>query len=375
MKRLLFFVNDAAFFVADSLPIAIAARDAGFEVHILAPPHPQSEQRFTEESLQFHSVQLSRKGINPFAETLLLLRIIHTLKQIQPDIIHNMTIKPVIYGGLAARIASINAMSSTITGMGYIMSARALKASILRTMVMSLYPLAFDHPNAKIIFQNPDDQDFFIRKHLVKSEQAMLIRGAGVNLETFSPSLTPPSPPIRVTLVARYIADKGIREFITAARLLKQKRDDICFTLVGSPDAGNPTSLSSGEIDKAVAEGIIENLGQRDDIASIYHNTHIACLPSYREGLPKSLMEAAACGLPIVTTNVAGCREVVEHNKNGLLVPARDVDALSTAIETLANDEEIRLRMGKYSRQKAEKEFSQAAVVQANLSMYKLLLS
>ncbi len=371
-KKLLFFVNDAPFLISHRLPIIRAAKAAGYEVHALTPPDAASEAAFAREGIVFHPLVMNRKGTNPLAEFIVLCRVVQQLKNIQPDIVHLVTIKPVIYGGLAARIARVPAKVSAISGMGYVFIREGAAARAVQFLVKGLYRLALAHPNAKIIFQNPDDRKFFTGSGLADIAHTVLIRGSGVDLKQYT-VMPEPDAPVRAVMVSRFLIDKGIGEFIEAARILKARGVAVIFTLVGYADHNNPASVTQEDIDSWVMEGIIESWGRREDIAEVYRQAHIACLPSYREGLPKSLLEAAASGRPIVTTDVPGCREVVEHGRNGLLVPVKNAKALAEAIAGLAQDKGERQRMGAESRSKAETEFGIDGVVAATLAVYQSL--
>jgi glycosyltransferase involved in cell wall biosynthesis len=368
-KKLLFFVNDAPFLISHRWPVMKAAKEVGYDVHALTPPDAASEAFFAREGVTFHALPMCRRSTNPFKEFVTLCRVVQQFKNIQPDIVHLVTIKPVIYGGLAARIARVPAKVSAISGMGYLFIREGVVARVVQWLVRQLYRAALAHKNGKVIFQNPDDRKFFTESGIVDIAHTVLIRGSGVDLSQYMPAPEPEGR-TRVTMVSRFLSDKGIREFAEAARMLKERGTPVIFTVVGYIDPSNPASLAQPEVEGWVKEGIVENWGRRDDIAEVYKQSHIACLPSYREGLPKSLLEAAASGRVIVTTDVPGCREVVEHGRNGLLVPVRNAKALAEAVAGLVQDREDRLRMGREGRARAEAEFGITSVVAATLAIY-----
>lgn len=224
-------------------------------------------------------------------------------------------------------------------------------------------------PGSKVVFENPDDLEAMVDTRTVRVGDAILIRGAGVDPSAFTFQPEPAGEPV-VVLVARMLWDKGVGEFVAAARRLKAAGVRARFLLVGMPDSGNPASIEPGQLSSWHSEGAVEWLGHRDDVATLLARSHVVCLPSYREGLPKALLEALSAGRPIVTTNVPGCREVVEHEENGLLVPAREIDPLVEALRRLIHDKELRERMGARGRQKAEREFSNEMVVSQTLALY-----
>lgn len=370
-KKLLFLVNEGTFFLLHRGALARAAKEAGYEVHVATPRDAQAEAKYAENGFTYHPIPLSRKGANPLGELKTLLAIRALYKQVRPDITHHVTIKPVIYGGIAARLAGVPATVSAISGLGYVFIQQTLKARVLRSIATFLYKRALGHKNARVIFQNPDDRAAFERNRLVRPAQIRMIRGSGVDLEKFSVAERPATPPVRITLIARMLWDKGVGEFVEAARMLKDTGAEFC--LVGDTDDGNPAAIPSATLKGWAEEGIVQWQGWAEDINAIYANSHIACLPSYREGMPKALIEACACGLPIVTADVPGCRETVQEGVNGFMVPVRTSEPLAAALKKLIEDENMRTQFGAASRALAESEFSLKKVIAQHLEIYKEL--
>lgn len=365
---LLFVVNIPEFFLSHRLPLAIGARNAGFTVHIATGPG-SAGQEITELGFEHHLLPISRSGRNPFAELRTLWELYRLMRTIKPDLVHLVTIKPVLYGGLMARLSGVPAMVAAISGLGTVFVDRDQKRSWIRRGVKWLYRLALGHPNAKVIFQNPDDRAALTHMGAVSNDKTALIRGSGVSLASCPMRPEPEGVPV-VTFAARLLEDKGVREFIEAARVLKERGVVARFWLAGSPDPGNLTSISEKELSHWSKDGCVEILGYRSDIPNLFANSNIVVLPSYREGLPKALVEAAACGRAVVTTDVPGCRDAIEPESTGLLVPVRDASALVNAIRFLIENPERRKQMGASGRALAEREFAIEKVVDAHLAIY-----
>ncbi|MBT3532508.1 MAG: glycosyltransferase family 4 protein, partial [Rhodospirillaceae bacterium] len=259
-----------------------------------------------------------------------------------------------------------------ITGMGFLFISNDWLARSIRTLIMPLYRYALGHPNARVIFQNPDDLGMFLQRRLVREDITLMIKGCGVDMTTFAP-VPPPEGRIVVMFPARILGDKGVHEFIHAARTLKDAGSQARFVLVGRRDPANPTDVPEAVVRGWELDGLIEWWGFRTDMPQVLQQAHIICMPSYREGLPRGLIEAAACGLPIVTADVPGCREVVRQGESGLLVPVRDGPATAAAIGTLLEDDELRRSMGRAARQMALDEFTVEAFVADTLAAYDMV--
>lgn len=369
--RLLFFITNPAFLVSHRLPVALAARDAGYEVHVASMGGPAVAQ-LEALGLTHHVLPLSRTSMRPWTEARSLWAIWRLFRRVRPDLVHAVTLKSVLYGGIAARLAGVPAYVAAISGLGYVFIQGSGLRGLLKRLALILYRLALGHPNSRVIFQNTADRDVLERAGAVRPGQAVLLRGSGVDLDRFAP--TPwPEGPVTVALAARLLRDKGVGEFVEAARLSASRGEGLRWRLAGSLDLENPASVQTDELLRWQAEGAIDYVGECDDVAGFYAQAHIVTLPSYREGLPKSLIEAAACGRPVVTTDVPGCRDAIEPGISGMLVPPRDARALADAVAALAADEDLRGRMGAAGRALAERDFGLGSIVQAHLDVYRSL--
>jgi len=371
-NRLLFVVNTPEFFLSHRLAIAIGAQKQGYEVHVATGP-AQSRINFAEWGFIHHIIPLSRSGKNPFAEMRSVWFLYALMRKVKPAVVHLVTIKPVLYGGMVARVAKVRGVVAAISGLGTVFIARGVKTRILRRLVKSLYKLALGHKNSKVIFQNPHDRAVLLNLGAVKPKQVVMIRGSGVVLAEYPLLPEPEGLPI-VTFAARLLKDKGVCEFVAAASRLKARGVPACFWVIGSPDSGNPATGSEKELAVWMQEHKVELLGYRQDIPMLFTKSNIIVLPSYREGLPKVLVEAAAAGRAVVTTDVPGCRDAIEPDRTGLLVPVRDVEALADAIERLIVDAPLRKRMGRAGRDLAERDFSIEKIVDAHLDVYREVL-
>ncbi len=371
-RTVILVANTAWYLYNFRLPLARALRDRGLTPLFVAP-HDRYADALQAEGFRFEPLRLRRAGINPFVELMALLTLVRLYRRERPAVVHHFTIKCVLYGSLAAIMARTPAVVNAITGLGHVFVSHRLKARILRPLVTRLYRVALASPHTRIIFQNTEDRDAFVGLGLVDAEQTTVIRGSGVDLARFAPGVacTPEVP--RVLLVGRLLAEKGIFEFVEAARLLRARGSTAIFEVAGELDPGNPSSVSPQQLAAWVREDVLEFSGHVDAIEESLSAATIVTLPSYREGVPRSLLEAAAMGKPLVATDVPGCREVVEDGRNGLLVPARNAKALANAIEQLLADPEARARMGLASRIKVASEFDENSVVGATIDVYRQL--
>ncbi|MFY3333880.1 glycosyltransferase family 4 protein [Achromobacter xylosoxidans] len=371
-RRLLFVVNNPAFFMSHRVPVALAAQRAGYDVHVATMDGPAVAD-IQALGMTHHAIPMTRSGKHPLQELGTLLALLRLFRRLRPQVVHLVTIKPVLYGGIAARLARVPAMVAAISGLGFVFLSNSLKMRLVRAVVARLYRLALGHRNSRVIFQNGADRDLLKSLDAVRDEQVVLIRGAGVDLDLCRALPEPPAPPVVVTMVARLLRDKGVQEFVQAARLLRERGVPVTMRLVGGVDAGNPASATPAEVEAWQREGCVEALGERADVPQLYADSHIAVLPSYREGLPKSLIEAAACGRAVVTTDVPGCRDAIDPGKTGLLVPVRDPQALADAIARLAGDATQRQAMGAAGRALAEREFNIERVARIHVDLYDTL--
>lgn len=370
--RLLFFENNPAYFLSHRLTLARTAQRLGFEVQVATMPG-QSTRAIEAAGFAVHTVRMHRSSMNPLAEWLTLVRIRRLYRKLRPDLVYQVTAKPVIYGTLAARRVKVPHLVSVVSGLGYAATRPGIKGRILRYMLFRLYRFSLRHPSQKVIFHNRDDRDLFVSKHIVKPADTEVVPGSGVAMEYFSPQAEPPGIP-KVLFPSRVLRDKGAVEFVGAAASLRAAGVQAQFLVAGGTDPGNPSALSEAQIRRWTAEGIIEWLGHTRDMRALYAQVHIVCLPSYREGLPKALIEAAACGRPVVTTDVPGCREVLIDGETGLLVPARDTAALVAALKRLIEDPGLRLRMGNAGRRYVATRFSTAQVIAQSTAIFTALL-
>lgn len=372
--RLLYVINDPEFFLSHRLPIARAAKENGMEVHVAAPQE-MSSGRIAAEGFVSHAIRLSKHGTGILGEGRAFLDICRLFRELKPSVVHLVTIKPVLYGGIAARLTRIPSLVSAVSGMGLLFVSTDGWVKVLRLLAQLAYCIAFRHRNQVVIFQNPDDREYCVANKLVDMEKAVLIKGSGVDIHQFAP--TEPLQRVPVVLLAgRMLWEKGVGDFVEAARLLRGRGIAARFVLVGQSVAWNSTSVSDGQLKSWHEEGVVEWWGRQENMPEVFSQADIACLPSkYGEGVPKFLIEAAACGKPIITTDSPGCREIVRHEVNGILVSAGDILLLATAIERLLLDSDLRIQMGQLGRELAIKEFRQELVISQTLEVYDRILS
>ncbi len=368
-RKLLFVVNHAEFFLSHRLPLAQAARACGMEVAI-ATSLTSGVKRLTALGFKVHVLPLVPGGMNPFRDLILLVALMRLYARERPDLVHQVTIKPVMYGGIAARMLRVPAVVSAMSGLGFLYISDALWIRVLRTFLALPLRFALCGGRVRLILQNPDDVSLFVHRRLARLEQIDLVPGSGVDEQdyAFQPE---PEGALTVLFPARLLWDKGIREYIEAARMVRARRAGVRFLVAGASDPNNPHSVPEAVVKSWVDEGVIEWLGQRDDMPALYASAHIVCLPSYREGLPKALIEAASCGRAIVTTDVPGCREIVQPNINGLRVPVRNSKELALAIEKLLESADLRQKMANSGRQLVLSKFTLDAVLNQTLSIYR----
>lgn len=374
MTRLLYLVNIPRFFVSHRLPLALAARDAGYEVHVAtAGDDAANIAAIHAAGLPFHPLPLRQHGTNPLQEAAAFSAIWKLYRALKPDIVHQVTIKAVLYGGAAARLARVPAVVNAVTGLGYVFTETGARAALLRAGSRAAYRLAFGHPNSLTIFQNPDDLAQFVAHKLLPPERAVLIKGSGVDLDEFQPLPEPDGAPV-VLYAGRLLWLKGVGEFVEAARLLRAEGVSARFVMVGYGEPGNPINVPPETLAAWEAEGAVELWGRRSDMPQVYAQVHIVCLPSYREGIPRVLIEAGACGRAVVAADVSGSRDIVRDGQNGLLVPPRDAPALAAALRRLIEDGALRRRLGARGRAIVSAEYSFDRVAAETLAVYARLL-
>ena len=381
MPRLLFVLNEAYFFLSHRLPVAQRARAEGWEVHVAAPPdHVWAPPAFSVNALEdqgfiFHPIPLSRRGTNLFAEARTLLALRRLFADLRPDLVHLVTIKPNLYGGLAARLAGVPSVVFAVTGLGQVFVARGVRAALVRAAVRGLLRVALGHPNRRVIFQNRDDCQTWTEAGLVPPEAAMVVRGSGVDLAAYQPAPPPPGVPL-VVLASRLIWEKGVQAFVDAARTLRGEGVAARFVLVGDTQPSNPRAVPAAVLEEWQRESVVDWWGYRGDMAAVLAESSIVCLPStYGEGIPKILLEAAAAGRAIVTNNIPGCREAVEDGVTGYLVPPGDGEALAARLRELIDDPGRTAAFGAAGRELAESDFGQDAIAAATVEVYRMLTS
>lgn len=367
-----YIVNVDWFFISHRLPIALEALTQGHEVHIFAKD--TGRMSYLESlGLQVHSINLERGSINPFQTLKLLFDLKNKLKKNQPDVVHLVTIKPVLIGGLASILAKVPAIVYAISGLGFIFTNTMLKAKILRLGIIPLYRLALSAKNKTVIVQNLDDLRILRQYVAIPESQTVLIPGSGVDLRQFDFQPIPLKNKI-VLMACRLLADKGVYEFHKSALLLRNKYPDVKFVLVGGIDPDNPTSLTKKELNEWVQKGDLEWWGHQSNMSEVLSQATVVVLPSYREGMPKVLLEAQALGRPIVTTDVPGCREAIENGKTGFLVQVKDEHSLANAIEKLITNDELCLEFSHNARALAEQKFDIEQVVKTHMNIYENLV-
>lgn len=362
--KIILFANTDWYLYNFRLPLAKALRERGNNVLLLSPPGDYVE-RLKMLGFRWEGFELDRSGVNPVKEGLALLRLWRLYRHEQPDLVHHFTVKPVLYGSMAALLAGVPTIINSVTGLGYVFTGRQ---NGLRILVNLFYRLVLRR--TWVIFQNPDDQAAFLNTGLVLSDRIALIRSSGVDTEHFVPTPEPQGTPPVVILPARLLWDKGVGEFVEAARILKQRGLFVRFVLVGNTDPGNPSAVPPELLQEWQKQNLVEWLGWQDNMIEVYQQATLVALPSYREGVPKTLIEAAACGRAIVTTDVPGCREIVRQNENGRLVPAQDAKALANAIQELLENPALRQKMAENGRRIAVNEFDVLKVIRSTLEFY-----
>jgi glycosyltransferase involved in cell wall biosynthesis len=375
-KRLLFLINDARFFVTHILPLARAAVAGGYDTHVALPFQGTALDMADDLAAiqacgaQLHDLPINRGAMAWLGELAALLAIVRLVMRLRPDILHCITIKLVLYGGLAARLLRVRRVIFFVTGLGHVFIAQGRKAYLLRRMVMLAYRLILPYRRGLTIFENEDDRSLFVNAHLTPRDQTILIPGCGVDSAVFYPAQIAPPEPLIVLLPARLQQEKGVREFVAAATLLRERAIAVRMVLAGYADFDRPGGISEAELRGWCDSGVIEWWGHSTTMPDTLRQVHIVCLPSYREGFSKTLIEAAATGLPVITCDVPGCRDAVRAGETAVLIPPQNALALANAIEHLLRDPALRASMGIRGRDLAVKEYSVARFVTANLALY-----
>ncbi len=355
------------------LSLARELRDNDYEVVLISPGGNFATQ-IKEAGFEWFEWQVGRRSIAPWFEVAAIRKLSNLYRVLKPDLVHHHTIKPILYGGIAAQRSGVPAVIASVTGRGYTFSGYGIRPKLMELIARPFYRQVLRRDNSKIIFENVSDQQYFIDSGVVNPEQCHLIESVGVDPDLYHP-VPEPSEPVVILMASRMLWDKGVGVLVDAARLMNQRGLEYKIELVGNPDPGNPTSISEEQLLAWERENLIEWLGWQSDMQNIYARCHVVVLPSFHEGVPTSLLEAAACGRPIVASDIPGCRTVVDDRKTGLLVPPRQSEPLAAALGQLILDPDLRGRMGKAGRERILKRFTQKRINQQTLEVYCLSLS
>ena len=373
MKRLIFVVSEDWYFLSHRLPLAKVALQSGYEVGLISR---FSTKRDIIESAGIKVIdwKISRRSSNPLQEIFTLCDLWRGIRSFRPDIVHAVALKPVIYSAIVCLLSGIRARVSALGGLGFVFSSSKKTANFLRPFILFLFKFALSGKKSFLILQNPDDAEILTTAGVISESHIRMIRGAGVDTQSFFPAQNIPDKPL-VILPARMLWAKGIGEFVNVARRVRIQRPDARFVLVGAPDDENLESVSVEQLENWVRDGVVEWWGRCENMPDVYRQATIACLPtSYGEGLPKALLEAASCEIPIVTYDVPGCREVVEDGINGFLVPLKNEERLFAALMKLIEDPDLCKRMGAAGRKMVLDHFSQEQVAEETMRVWDELL-
>jgi glycosyltransferase involved in cell wall biosynthesis len=369
--EILFVVTEDWYFCSHRLPLALAAMEAGFNVSVATRVSNHGDA-IRKLGIEVYPWDMRRGSTGIFAELRALSGLIKIYRMARPDLVHHVALKPVLYGSFIAKFVGPRRIVNALGGMGSIFTAGSPRKRLLKTVILKVLKWLLAGKDKLLILQNPDDRSLMVSEAGVAERCIRLIRGAGVNLQQFDVSAEPDGVPL-VVLPARMLWDKGIAEYVEAAGILKSEGIKARFALVGGVDECNPSGITRDQLDRWTAGGIVEWFGRREDMPEVLCTANIVCLPSYREGLPKALLEAAACARAIVATDVPGCREIVRDEQNGILVPARDGIALAAALKKLILAPDLRSRMGRKGRAIVIAEFSEKIVTDQTVAIYREL--
>ncbi len=369
----MFVTNADEFFLSYRLPLARAEQKRGAEVFVIAP-ETGAGARIEAAGFTYLPLQMSRRGVHPLAEARTVRGLQRLYRRLQPDLVHHVTIKPVLYGSFAARAAGVPATINAVSGLGYVFT-RATAARRLRPLVQAGYRAALRRRNTFTVFENHDDRDAFLKRGLVTNAGSTVVPGLGVDLSRFRVTRPPPGTPV-LLLAGRLLWDKGLAEFVEAARIIRDSGVKARFCVAGIPDPGNPRTVTAAQMQQWVASGLIEWWGHRDDMPAVYREASVVVAPTrYREGVPRVLLEGAASARPLVASDMPGCREIVRPGRNGMLVLPGDAPALADALRSLLKDPAERQRLGAAGRKLVEAEFCQDAVIERFLGLHSQLLA
>ena len=371
--KLIFIVNADWFFYSHRLNLAKKAIEDGYEVHLITNVFLENPENI--EGLTIHNFPFTRLGLNPFKEIKSLLKLKFLLDDLKPDLVHVVTLKPIFFVGILSLIHPMNLVIA-LSGMGFLFTQKhGLFQSLLTKVVLLVTRLAIRKNNSKVIFQNNEDLKLVTNRNKSILEKSILIAGVGVDLKKRNYQEERISKNKIILMASRLLIDKGVIEFFEAAKIISSQRNDVNFIIAGLPDLGNPNSLSLDKYNEMKNNDFIDLPGFVEDIESLMIKSSFVVLPSYREGFPKVLMEAASLSKPAITTDVPGCNSAVEQNITGLVIPPRDTNALVTAMIYLLDNNKVRIKMGKEAFKKAKKDFDEVKLIEKQLVVYKELLN
>lgn len=372
--KILIIVNVDWFIYSHRLPIILEAKKKGYEIHIATKITDLAKKELLiNQGIKFHELSFDRSGKKISRIIYIFFKILNLINKLKPNILHLVTIQPILIGGIAARIMGIKKIVYAISGLGHTFLSENLITKIRRLLILKSYQLALGGKNRKVIFQNPKDHALLSKVCSLSNKETIIIPGSGVDLKKFNYSKIPESNPI-VMMASRLLVSKGVYEFIEAAKIVQKKGLKIKFQLVGKPDKSNPLTIKKYEIEKWESEGYIEYLGYRNDLNKIIPKAHIIVLPSYYpEGLPKILCEAAACGRPVITTDEPGCKDAIKNGETGILIRRKDSKNLANAIIKIIKNKKLLNDMSIAARARAEKLFDIKSVVKTHIDIYKSL--
>jgi len=374
-KKLLFLVTEDWYFISHRLPLSVAAINRGFDVSLVTQVGKHGNA-ITAAGIRLFPVPFPRSFKRPWRDVLTLAGIYRACRRIRPDVVHHVSLKPVVYGSLLRRLGAYGggkpAVINAFTGLGYVFTSQRLSARVIRTLLVPLLRALLMRDDTRLVFQNADDRDTLIGLGIARRDQCTVIPGSGVDTSLYAPVPEPAGTPM-VLLASRMLYDKGVEDFVRAAERVKQQGIEARFVLVGDTDAENPAGIPADTLQRWDDEAAVEWWGRREDMPTVYAGANIVVLPSHREGFPKTLIEAAACGRAVITTDVPGCRDAIEPGKSGLLVPASDPQALAAAMIRLIKDSDLRLRMGEAGRELVVDRYSTAIINARFLELYREL--
>lgn len=372
-KKVLIVINSTPFLISHRLEVCCALIESGYELHVAAPDSRYKSQ-LERLGAQFHDISLSRNSVNFLSDVCYIFALIQIMMRVKPDLVHLITIKPLLYGGIICKALRIKACISSVAGLGYLFSSSLWRHKLLRLCLIPALRLAFSNSNQMIIFQNQNDMGYFGRLKIGHAAKKVLIFGSGVDLTKFK--LRPePAGKVVITYAGRLLVDKGILVLVDAIRHLRARGVEAEFWLLGEVEAADPRAVDKCSLSEWEHEGLIKAKGFRKNIADLFGRSHLVVFPSfYGEGVPKVLIEAAACGRACVTTDHPGCRDAILPSITGLLARPGDSLSLANALQILIRDKETRQRLGAAARKHAEEHFSVGKVVMRHMMIYEELL-